>query len=63
MQFKRACQQRPWYVKKPETFRYVAWNVHEPVQGQFNFEGDADLAAFLKAAQDADLLVILRAGI
>ncbi|XP_065844297.1 beta-galactosidase-like [Oscarella lobularis] len=41
---------------------YVAWNVHEPVQGQFNFEGDADLAAFLKAAQDADLLVILRAG-
>ena len=49
--------------KNPETFRYVAWNVHEPIQGQFNFEGDADLAAFLKAAQDANLLVILRAGI
>ncbi|XP_065844296.1 beta-galactosidase-like [Oscarella lobularis] len=41
---------------------YVAWNVHEPVQGQFNFKGNADLAAFIKAAQDADLLVILRAG-
>ena len=47
-------------MRKEETFRYVAWNVHKPVQGQFNFEGDADLVAFLKAAQDADLLVILR---
>ena len=22
---------------------YVAWNIHEPVHGQYNFKGDADL--------------------
>lgn len=41
---------------------YVPWNFHETVPGQFNFTGDKDLGAFLRAAQDAGLLVILRAG-
>ena len=41
---------------------YVPWNFHETVPGQFNFTGDKDLGAFLHAAQDAHLLVILRAG-
>lgn len=41
---------------------YVPWNFHELEPGVFNFTGDKDLGAFLKAAQDAGLLVILRAG-
>eukprot|EP00118_Oscarella_pearsei_P015948 m.148471 g.148471 ORF g.148471 m.148471 type:complete len:138 (+) comp38498_c1_seq18:27-440(+) len=62
---------RPYWADRMKKIRaaglnaiqtYVAWNVHEPIEGQFNFEGDADLAAYIKAAQDADLVVILRAG-
>ena len=41
---------------------YVPWNFHEPVQGKYNFEGDADLLAFLDLAKSLDLPVILRAG-
>jgi beta-galactosidase GanA len=50
-----------------ETF--VAWNIHEPQDGVFDF-GDggtdlgawADLAGFIKLAQQEDLLVIVRPG-
>lgn len=42
---------------------YVPWNFHEPFPaGVYNFDGDHDLAGFLKTAQDVGLLVILRAG-
>ena len=41
---------------------YVFWNVHEPTPGQYNFSGNADLVAFIKAAQEEGLYVILRAG-
>jgi beta-galactosidase len=41
---------------------YVFWNVHEPTPGHFDFSGQYDLAAFLKAAQEEGLYVILRAG-
>ena len=41
---------------------YIAWNIHEPVQGKYNFEGDADLVSFLKLADSIGLLVIIRAG-
>jgi beta-galactosidase len=41
---------------------YVFWNVHEPRPGLYNFSGDADLAAFLKLAQEEHLYVLLRAG-
>ena len=41
---------------------YVPWNFHELEPGIFNFSGDKDLGGFLEAAQDAGLLVILRAG-
>ena len=41
---------------------YVPWNFHEMEPGKFNFSGDRDLGAFLRAAQDAGLLVIVRAG-
>ncbi len=41
---------------------YAAWNVHEPAQGQWNFEGDADLREFVLQAQALGLYVILRPG-
>ena len=42
--------------------RYVPWNWHEKQPGVFDWSGDHDLVGFLQAAQDAGLLVILRAG-
>ncbi|GAB2501988.1 beta-galactosidase [Alkalibacterium psychrotolerans] len=39
---------------------YVPWNFHEPQEGEFNFEGQADLAQFLKTAESLELFVILR---
>ncbi|KAK3752402.1 hypothetical protein QZH41_008606, partial [Actinostola sp. cb2023] len=41
---------------------YVAWNVHEPEVGRYNFEGDNDLVEFIKLADSLGLLVILRPG-
>jgi beta-galactosidase len=41
---------------------YVFWNVHEPQPGIYNFKGNADLAAFVRTAQEEDLYVLLRAG-
>ena len=41
---------------------YVAWNVHEPVRGRYNFEGDADLVSFIELANSIGLLVIARPG-
>lgn len=39
---------------------YVAWNLHEPKPGVYNFEGTADIARFLKEADEEGLKVILR---
>src|SRR5579859_7831335 len=41
---------------------YVFWNVHEPEKGRFNFKGDADIARFVRIAQEEGLWVILRPG-
>ncbi|MEO8736003.1 MAG: beta-galactosidase family protein, partial [Edaphobacter sp.] len=41
---------------------YVFWNMHEPTPGHFDFTGNNDLAAFIRAAQQEGLYVILRAG-
>lgn len=41
---------------------YVAWNIHEPQKGQFNFNGDADIINFIKIAQSVGLLVNIRPG-
>jgi beta-galactosidase len=41
---------------------YLAWNVHEPVEGQWNFEGNADVEAFISLAEELGLYVILRPG-
>ncbi len=39
---------------------YVPWNAHEPREGQFDFSGMLDLAAFLELAQKKGLYVFLR---
>ncbi|KAJ1254837.1 hypothetical protein BS78_K319500 [Paspalum vaginatum] len=41
---------------------YVFWNVHEPVQGQYNFEGRYDIVRFIKEIQAQGLYVSLRIG-
>jgi beta-galactosidase len=41
---------------------YVFWNVHEPTPNRFDFSGNADLAEFIREAQQEGLYVILRAG-
>ncbi|PXV91580.1 beta-galactosidase [Lachnotalea glycerini] len=39
---------------------YVAWNVHEPTEGEFCFEGFSDLRHFIELAQELGLWVIVR---
>lgn len=39
---------------------YIPWNAHEPVKGEFHFEGMLDLVKFVKLAQKMGLYVILR---
>lgn len=39
---------------------YIPWNLHEPKEGQFNFEGIADLEAFLELAHSMGLYSIVR---
>lgn len=41
---------------------YLFWNVHEPNPGQWNFEGNADFVAFIKACQKEGLYVLVRPG-
>lgn len=41
---------------------YAFWNVHEPVQGHFDFTGQNDIAEFIREAQQEGLYVILRPG-
>lgn len=41
---------------------YVLWNHHEPVRGEASFSGDLDLRAFLQAATDHGLGIVLRIG-
>ncbi|KAK4284853.1 hypothetical protein QN277_001631 [Acacia crassicarpa] len=41
---------------------YVFWNVHEPEQGKWNFEGNYDLVKFLKLVQQEGMYATLRLG-
>lgn len=41
---------------------YVAWNVHEPEPGVYNWEGMGDLERFLNICQKLGMYVILRPG-
>jgi beta-galactosidase len=39
---------------------YIFWNYHEPEKGKYNFTGNADVAAFVKTAQEEGLWIIIR---
>ena len=41
---------------------YIAWNFHEPIEGQWEMEGDKDILEFISLADDLGLYVILRPG-
>ncbi|KAM7502065.1 hypothetical protein LguiB_000969 [Lonicera macranthoides] len=41
---------------------YVFWNLHEPVQNQYDFEGRKDLVKFVKLVAEAGLYLHLRIG-
>ncbi|MFE7712907.1 beta-galactosidase family protein [Streptomyces sp. NPDC057486] len=41
---------------------YIAWNLHEPVPGQHDFTGQADVARFITTAGGLGLDVIVRLG-
>jgi beta-galactosidase len=41
---------------------YLFWNLHEPRPGEYDWSGQADAAAFCRAAQEEGLWVILRPG-
>lgn len=41
---------------------YVFWNLHEQQEGQFDFTGNNDLAAFCRLAQKHGMYVIVRPG-
>ena len=41
---------------------YMAWNLHEPRPGEWDFSGILDVAAFVREAQQQGLLVLLRPG-
>jgi len=39
---------------------YIPWNLHEPEEGRFHFDGGADVVAFVRLAGELGLHVILR---
>jgi len=41
---------------------YLFWNLHEQQPGQYNWQGQADAAAFCRMAQEEGLYIILRPG-
>jgi len=41
---------------------YTCWNLHEPCEGEFCFDGMLDIEAFLETARELGLYVILRPG-
>ncbi len=41
---------------------YVFWNIHEQQEGQFDFSGQNDIAAFCRLAQKHGMWVIVRPG-
>lgn len=42
---------------------YIPWNIHEPIEGTFDFSGMKDVVAFVKLAQEMGLYVILRPSV
>ena len=52
-----------WFLNIGEVMQvYVPWNLHEPLQQQYVWEGLADVEKFLTLAHQHGLLVLLRPG-
>ena len=43
-------------------YRYIAWNIHEPRPGQYNFKNDSDIESFIRLVNSLELLLIVRPG-
>ena len=41
---------------------YIPWEVHETARGEFSFEGDRDIDAFLTLIEEKDLDIVVRPG-
>ncbi|XP_064489747.1 beta-galactosidase-like [Ornithodoros turicata] len=41
---------------------YIEWSTHEPLNGQFSFEGQNDIVKFIRTAESVGFLVLLRLG-
>lgn len=41
---------------------YIAWNMHEPQEGEYDFSGMLDVEAYLSLAQELGLYAIVRPG-
>ncbi|CAK9177545.1 unnamed protein product [Ilex paraguariensis] len=41
---------------------YAFWNGHEPLRGQYNFEGEYDIVKFVKLVGSSGLYFFLRIG-
>ncbi|ETN58685.1 beta-galactosidase [Anopheles darlingi] len=41
---------------------YIEWSLHEPMPGQYSWDGIANLEKFIETARSEDLFVILRPG-
>ncbi|CAN0846104.1 Beta-galactosidase 14 [Linum grandiflorum] len=41
---------------------YVFWNVHEPIQGQYNFEGRYDIVKFIRTIGEMGMYAAIRVG-
>ncbi len=41
----------------------IPWNLHEPREGVYDFQGMKDICAFVKQAQALGLMVILRPSV
>ncbi|MGP6139258.1 glycoside hydrolase family 35 protein [Jeotgalibaca sp. A127] len=39
---------------------YIPWNIHEPVEGRFDFKSEKNIFKFIEKAEELGLLVILR---
>jgi beta-galactosidase len=39
---------------------YIFWNMHEPVEGKYDFSGNSDIAEFVKIAKEEGMWVIMR---
>lgn len=58
----RACLQEMKRLGFTVVSTSVPWSVHERAEGEFDFQGNLDLGAFLDAAHEVGLVAFVRAG-